>query len=588
YEGTLTSLAYISSVASLWRFPEMLLKHGGFFVIQYTIGYLAVGMPLLYAEIAIGQYTSCNHYGVFNHIAPILKGLGSCMTFILLVRSCVMSVLQSTTIAFLLATFHGHQYSEGKTTCLGENHSPLCFNFNMLTGCMKNATTNVRECSKLESVSLLSGAIQLRRTPFFDHILTEFTVLPQETSEFTWPHHLFFLSLFFVWIAIGIICFLGIRALAKLSYLLVIPVLSFIFFTIFGMATFVKISDSSTSFTAFSPRTLGDELSSFHEVLTDAVSLVIFSLNLGNGGFIKLASHNNFGHTFTRDVGIISVYGYLFNYLTTLTILPFAYFLSSKLYGNNATAAMHLWIDHGEFGLMNVVAEAMTSEYGDGALCALYFIACFILELESTSISMYVVYSTLLDRLSPHYSSFVTRILLASVLSGSSFFICIFLITPGGIYAIKQLDRFFTIATMLISLVQICTFMHVYGFRRFIINVRTMTGGGGPVSTFWWISWIFFTPIVLLAAFIMECLYYSWDEITIGNVVLTTHLQNFSWFIFACCTMWFPAGAVYRLVWAVKYKEKKKKLLKSTGEWGPADERAREDARFNERAMRVR
>ncbi|KAF8375327.1 snf-10, partial [Pristionchus pacificus] len=588
YEGTLTSLAYISSVATLWRFPEMILKHGGVFVIQYTLAYLAVGMPLLYAEIAIGQYTSCNHYGVFNHIAPILTGLGSCMTFILLIRSSVISVIQSTTLAFLLATTHGHQYEKGESTCTGVSHSPLCFNLKIVNECMAINGSDNLECLKLESVSLISGAVQLRRTPFFDHVLTEFNVLPQESSEFTWPHYLFFLSLLFVWILIAVICFIGMKALSKLSYLMVIPITVFIFFMIFGFATIPDASESLTAFKFHSVKLEWAKLENLHGIWTDAVSLVVFSLNLGNGGLVKIASHNDFGRIFTRDVNIISMYGYFFNYLTTLTILPYVYFISSSIYGNDAGRAMQMWVDHGDFGLMNVIAETLTSQHSNGWLCAMYFIACFILELESTSISMHVVYSSILDRMHPHSRSFSVRLATISLISVSAFSTSFFLIAPGGIYAIKQLDQFFTIATLFTSFVQICAFMHIYGFKRFIINVRTMTGGIGPVNIFWWISWIIFTPIVLLAAFIMECLYFSWDDISIGNIVLTIKLKNFSWIIFVSCILWFPSAAFCRFVKSYRKNEKKKKLLKSTPEWGPADKRSREDAKFNERAMRVR
>ncbi|GMT24363.1 hypothetical protein PFISCL1PPCAC_15660, partial [Pristionchus fissidentatus] len=581
YEGTLTSLAYISSVASLWKFPEMLLKHGGVFILQYTIVYLTVGMPLLYAEIAIGQYTSCNHYGVFNHIAPILTGLSSCMTFILILRSCVISVIQATTLSFFLATFHSHQYEEGETTCHGSSHSPHCFNVDKLKECMRNLSSTVAECDKLERVSLLSGALQLRRTPFFDHVLTEFNVLPQENAEYGLPHYLFFVSLLVVWILIGLVCFIGIRALGKLSYLISIPILVFFFFMIFGFST---IPNSSQSLRAFEFD--WTKLAKLDCVWTDAVSVVVFSLNLGNGGLIKLASHNEFGRSFTRDVNIISAYGYLFNYFTTITLLPYIYYIAYEIYGYEASLTMQMWVDHGDFGLMNVIAETITSRHTAGWMCAVYFVACFILEFESTIISMHVVYTCVIDRVDD--PSITTRLATLILLCGSAFYVSFFLITPGGIYQIHQLDRFFTVATIFTSLVQISAFMHLYGFKRFIINVRTMTGGSGPVNVFWWISWIFFAPIVLLLALIMELIYYSWEDISIGNIILNNKLKDFSWIVLVCCIALFPLVALYRFTRSVIHNESRKNLFKPTPEWGPADPRDKEDAKFNERAMGVR
>ncbi|GMS95733.1 hypothetical protein PENTCL1PPCAC_17908, partial [Pristionchus entomophagus] len=138
-------------------------------------------------------------------------------------RSCVVSVIQASTFAFLLATFHGHQYEKGETTSLGMHHPPQCFNSDVLMDCIHNVTDKFNECNKLESVSLLSVSGQLRRTPFFDHVLTEFTVVSESLSIHSFIH---------------ISCFKNhsnIKALAKLSYFMVIPLLTLLLFLIFAI-----------------------------------------------------------------------------------------------------------------------------------------------------------------------------------------------------------------------------------------------------------------------------------------------------------------------------------------------------------------
>lgn len=50
-------------------------------------------------------------------------------------------------------------------------------NYSIVNECMTANRSDNLECLKLESVSLISGAVQLRRTPFFDHVLTEFNVV---------------------------------------------------------------------------------------------------------------------------------------------------------------------------------------------------------------------------------------------------------------------------------------------------------------------------------------------------------------------------------------------------------------------------
>ena len=57
------------------RFPYLAYKSGGgAFLIPYLVMLLLCGIPLLYMELAVGQYTRRGPIGALGKICPILKG----------------------------------------------------------------------------------------------------------------------------------------------------------------------------------------------------------------------------------------------------------------------------------------------------------------------------------------------------------------------------------------------------------------------------------------------------------------------------------------------------------------------------------
>ncbi|XP_068422596.1 sodium-dependent dopamine transporter-like [Clinocottus analis] len=71
----LASVGYAVGLGNVWRFPYLCYSSGGgAFVIPYLIMVLLCGMPLLFMEFSIGQYTRLGPVHVFNKICPLLKG----------------------------------------------------------------------------------------------------------------------------------------------------------------------------------------------------------------------------------------------------------------------------------------------------------------------------------------------------------------------------------------------------------------------------------------------------------------------------------------------------------------------------------
>lgn len=83
--------SHVISASNIMNFPYLCAKHGGgnkcvfmnmklkmeylaAFVIPYIISYVFVGVPLLYAEMGLGQFSSLQPIEIFRRINPALGG----------------------------------------------------------------------------------------------------------------------------------------------------------------------------------------------------------------------------------------------------------------------------------------------------------------------------------------------------------------------------------------------------------------------------------------------------------------------------------------------------------------------------------
>ena len=70
-----TVLGFCVGLGNIWRFPYLAYKSGGgAFLVPYFVMLLLCGIPLLYMELAVGQYTRRGPIGALGKLCPILKG----------------------------------------------------------------------------------------------------------------------------------------------------------------------------------------------------------------------------------------------------------------------------------------------------------------------------------------------------------------------------------------------------------------------------------------------------------------------------------------------------------------------------------
>lgn len=97
-------------LGNIWRFPYMASEGGGgIFVLVYLVCVLAIGIPVLFAELAIGRATERNPVGAFKKLAPgswwpALGGMGVLAGFGIL---AFYAVIAGWTVGYLWMALTG-------------------------------------------------------------------------------------------------------------------------------------------------------------------------------------------------------------------------------------------------------------------------------------------------------------------------------------------------------------------------------------------------------------------------------------------------------------------------------------------------
>ena len=74
-EFVLSCLNYAVGLGNIWRFPHLAFRNGGgAFLIPYLLMVFVIGLPILFAELIIGQYSGLGPIKAYSFIAPVFKG----------------------------------------------------------------------------------------------------------------------------------------------------------------------------------------------------------------------------------------------------------------------------------------------------------------------------------------------------------------------------------------------------------------------------------------------------------------------------------------------------------------------------------
>ncbi|KAM4745828.1 sodium- and chloride-dependent GABA transporter ine [Anableps anableps] len=418
-EFILATVGYAVGLGNVWRFPYLCYSSGGgAFIIPYLTMVFVCGIPLLFMEFAVGQYTRLGPVHAFAKICPLFKGVGLATVVISFVFCTFYNVIMGWAFLYFFNSFRGTlPWSSCNNT------------WNVVGNCSSGFPGN--------ATHLQSSAQQ-----FFDHKLLEKTSGIHEAGSLQWE---VFGCLLLSWIIIYLCIFKGIKSTGKVVYFTAV----FPYFVLFALLiNNVQLPGAKEGILYF----ITPVWSKLFEVKVwvNAAAQVFNSLGLAFGYMISMASYNKFNNNITRDVLIVSLTNSFTSILAGLVIFSAIGYMSFKHnlpVDNIATDGP---------GLVFVVyPEVLSTIPGYQFWAPLFFIMLLCLGLDSQFGNVEVVVTYLKDQFGIKVLQYLKREeLLVLVVCIVGLILGIPHVTQGGIYVFQLMDH----CTAVVSLIFLAFF----------------------------------------------------------------------------------------------------------------------------------
>jgi solute carrier family 6 GABA transporter-like protein 6/8/11/12/13 len=195
-EFFLACIGYSVGLGNVWRFGYLSAKSGGgAFLIPYFTALFILGIPLLYMEFAIGQFTQRGPIGAIGKLCPLLKGTGIATIFISFFLSTYYVVIIAWALFFLFSSLNSQVPWK---SCRNKWNTKDCWDGSL------NVTFKTSNNSKTPSEEF-----------FLNRVLSQSTGM----ENFGWPKWDLLLIVLLVWIIIYFSIFKGVKSQGKIVYI---------------------------------------------------------------------------------------------------------------------------------------------------------------------------------------------------------------------------------------------------------------------------------------------------------------------------------------------------------------------------------
>ncbi|KAM3621422.1 uncharacterized protein V6R79_010956 [Siganus canaliculatus] len=294
-EYLLSTIGYAVGLGNIWRFPYLAYKNGGgAFLIPYFVMLVVTGIPLFFLESAFGQFCSQGPINVWRAV-PILQGVGIAMVMVNLIVSIYYNVIIAYSLYYMFASF---QYPLPWSDC-----------FSWADGNCRTSQALCNGSSPVSNCTLGNGTV-LHSTPvaaqspseqYWDRVALQRSSGLDDTGPVVW--HLALCLLLSSLIVAGALI-RGIKSSGKVVYFtatfpyVVILILLIRGVTLEGAREGIEFYIGSQS-----------NLTKLTEaqVWKDATTQTFYSLSIGFGGVMTLASYNNFHNNIFKDSFIVTL-----------------------------------------------------------------------------------------------------------------------------------------------------------------------------------------------------------------------------------------------------------------------------------------
>ncbi|XP_069130115.1 LOW QUALITY PROTEIN: uncharacterized protein [Argopecten irradians] len=592
----LSCLGYVVGLGNVWRFPYLVYKNGGgAFFIPYAIMLVFCGVPLVYLELAFGQYASLGPITVWKAV-PLFKGIGISMVLSSAIVSVYYNMVNAWAFHFLFASMTGvlpwlgcDNFWNTEACSTNQYHVDNCSWVNqtffedgnltlndtcvsVVTNCSyygNNETQLMQNC--IRSLQVILGNDILLDQPKYDGSRTSPTdeyffnrvlgMAGKSLGNLGYIQWELALCLMLAWVIVFVCLIKGIRTSGKVAYCVV----TFPYIIIFALLIRAFMMDGYMQGIKFYVTPKWERLKE-PGVWADAAVQVFFSLSACMGGLTTLASYNKFHNNIYSDAILVCLGDTLMSVLAGFSVFAMMGVLSNEL-----NTSVENVIASG-IGLTFIVNPAAMSFFPAAPVWSLlFFLMIVMLGLSTQFVNIETVITAIIDENITLLRR--RRVLIVSLLCTFLFLLGLPLTTQGGMYVLQLMDEYAAGFPTLINGIFACVAIGwVYGVKQFSRDIKHMVGRS--VSYWWQAMWCVMTPLIIVFILIFSVIGYEplskkyeteaypdWAEI-IGFIITLTPVLAI------------PVCGLFQIIIREgSFLQRLKKSCHSESNWGPALER---------------
>ncbi|XP_063907694.1 sodium- and chloride-dependent GABA transporter ine-like isoform X2 [Zophobas morio] len=529
----LACVGYSVGLGSVWRFPYLCYKSGGgVFLIPYIIIMIVCGVPMLYMELAVGQYTGRGPIGALGHLCPLLKGTG--------LGSVVISFLMSTYYSVIIAYGIYYFFTSFKPKQPWEDCSHRW---------------NDEECWIPSKSAANVSKPQSSQTPaeqFYDKKVLQIGNGIEDFDSLRWE---LVACLICAWVLVYFAIWKSIKSSAKVRYFTAtLPFLLIIVFLAKSLT--LEGADKGMRY-FFRPKF---ELLLDAKVWVNAAAQTFNSMGIAFGSMISFASYSKYNNNILHDTLAVS----FVNAITSLLVGIFAFATIGNIALEQGTS-IEAVIDDGPGLIFVVYPQAMAKMPAAQLWAVLFFFMLICLALNSQFAIVEVVVTSIQDGFPAWIKkNLVCHEILVLIICVVSLICGLPNVTQGGIYFFQLIDHYAaSISIMYLAFFEVVAIAWFYGVRRLSKNVNTMTGR--PPSVYFKFCWMVATPLMIFSVWVFCMIDYESPTYNNGEYHYPTWAIVIGWVISSLSILCIPIYMVYMLLNSsgITFLEKVKNSLKS-------------------------
>jgi len=472
----LACIGYAVGLGNIWRFPYLAYKSGGgAFLIPYIIMLILCGIPLLYMELAVGQYTRRGPIGALGKLCPLLKGAGLSTVVISFLLTTYYNVIMSWALVYFVSSF---------TPSLPWEQCDHSWNSEMCRPIISNMTN-----SSISRNASSADNAHSSTQEFYDRRVLQMTGGIEEFGGFNWE---LFGALIVAWVMVYFAIWKSVKVTGKVVYVTAtVPFILLVVFTIRAVTLPGAYEGLKYFFTPVWSEMLKPK------VWVYAAAQVFNSIGIAFGSLIAFASYQDFSGPILRNSLIVIV-------IDAITCILCGVCVFATL--GSLAFTQHTTVDNVVTqgpGLVFVVFPHALSQLPLPQLWAVIFFAMLVcLGIDSQFAMVEVVITSVKDSFETYFTSknvrhevIVAIICIISLLCG------IPNLFQGGIYFFQIIDYYTAaISLMYIALFETIAIVWLYGVKRLSANIEDMTGQKPHII--FRICWMFVSPVLILIIWI--------------------------------------------------------------------------------------